>query len=87
MHAHAVLVALALILAPLGAKAADLMAWCEGGFNPEEDAAVAEVIAASEQDTGKRVDRIHRAATAVGKVHGVGLGGGADRRQRRELAT
>ena len=31
MHAHAVLVALALILAPLGANAADLVVWWEKG--------------------------------------------------------
>jgi ABC-type glycerol-3-phosphate transport system substrate-binding protein len=53
MHARAVLVALALILAPLGAQAADLVVWWEKGFYPEEDEAVAEIVAAFEQETGK----------------------------------
>jgi multiple sugar transport system substrate-binding protein len=56
MHAHAVLVALALILVPLGARAGDLVVWWEEGVNPEEDAAVREIIAAFEQETGKQVD-------------------------------
>jgi multiple sugar transport system substrate-binding protein len=56
MHAHAVLVALVLILMPLGAKAADLVVWWEKGYNPEEDAAVAEIISAFEQETGKEID-------------------------------
>ena len=45
-----------LILAPLGARAADLVVWWEKGFNPEEDAAVREIIAAFEQETGKQVE-------------------------------
>jgi multiple sugar transport system substrate-binding protein len=45
-----------LLLAPLGAKAADLVVWWEQGFNPEEDDAVKEIIAAFEQDTGKQVE-------------------------------
>jgi multiple sugar transport system substrate-binding protein len=47
-----------LALAPLGAKAADLVVWWEKGFNPEEDAAVREVIAAFEQKTGKQVELV-----------------------------
>ena len=53
MRADAVLVALALILAPLGAAAADLVVWWEKGFYPQADEAVAEIIAAFEQETGK----------------------------------
>jgi multiple sugar transport system substrate-binding protein len=56
MHAHAVLVALALILAPLGARAADLVVWWEKGFYAQEDEAVREIIAAFEQQSGKRVE-------------------------------
>jgi hypothetical protein len=40
MRARAVIPALALVLAPLGARAADLVVWWEQGFNPEEDGAV-----------------------------------------------
>ncbi len=46
----------ALVMAPLGAQAADLVVWWEEGFNPEEDAAVREIIAAFEQETGKQVE-------------------------------
>jgi hypothetical protein len=45
-----------LAVAPLGAKAADLVVWWEMGSNPEEDAAVREIIAAFERETGKQVD-------------------------------
>jgi multiple sugar transport system substrate-binding protein len=45
-----------LAVAPLGAKAADLVVWWERGSNPEDDAAVREIIAAFEQETGKQVD-------------------------------
>jgi ABC-type glycerol-3-phosphate transport system substrate-binding protein len=47
-----------LILAPLGARAADLVVWWEQGYNPEEGAAVREIIAAFEQDTGKQVELV-----------------------------
>ena len=50
------LLAAALVIAPFGAQAADLVVWWEKGFNPEEDAAVREIIAAFEQKTGKQVD-------------------------------
>jgi multiple sugar transport system substrate-binding protein len=41
---------------PLGAKAADLVVWWEEGGYPEEDRAVAELVAAFEQKTGKQVE-------------------------------
>ena len=56
MRARAVVLAVAIVLAPLGAQAADLVVWWEKGFNPEEDAAVREIIAAFEQKTGKQVE-------------------------------
>jgi ABC-type glycerol-3-phosphate transport system substrate-binding protein len=52
------LIAAALILTPLGAWAADLVVWWEKAFYPQSDAAVAEVIAAFEQKTGKQVDLV-----------------------------
>jgi spermidine/putrescine-binding protein len=70
--------AAALVVAPVGAEAADLVVWWEKGYYDQEDPAVREIIAAIEQDTGKRIDRIHRVAAAVRKVHGAGSGGGAD---------
>ena len=50
------LAAAMLVLAPLGARAADLVVWWEKGFYPEEDAAVREIVAAFEQKTGKQVE-------------------------------
>jgi multiple sugar transport system substrate-binding protein len=38
-----------------GARSADLVVWWEKGFNPEEDAAIAEVAGAFEQKTGNQV--------------------------------
>jgi multiple sugar transport system substrate-binding protein len=48
----------ALILAPVGADAADLGVWWDQGYNPEEDAAVREVIAAFEHKSGKHAELI-----------------------------
>ncbi len=45
-----------LLLAPLGARAADLVVWWEKGFYPQEDEAVHEIVAAFEQETGKQVE-------------------------------
>ena len=58
MRKQAVLVALALVLAPLGAQAADLVVWWEKGYYAEEDEAVKEIIAAFEQDSGKQVELV-----------------------------
>jgi multiple sugar transport system substrate-binding protein len=48
--------AAALILAPVGARAADLVVWWEEGYDAEEDAAVTEIIAAFEQETKNQVE-------------------------------
>ena len=58
MRARAVVLAVAIVLAPLGAKAADLVVWWEKGFYPQEDQALAEVVAAFEQSSGKHVELI-----------------------------
>ena len=47
---------LALVLAPLGARAADLVVWWEKGLYAQEDEAVKEIIAAFEQGSGKQVE-------------------------------
>jgi multiple sugar transport system substrate-binding protein len=52
---QAIVVAVALILAPLGARAADLVVWWEKGYYDQEDKAVREIVAAFEQKTGKQV--------------------------------
>ena len=61
MRRGAVVLALALALAPLGARGADLVVWWEKGFYPQEDQAVQEIIAAFEQKTGKQVELVRPA--------------------------
>src|SRR5262245_52834121 len=56
MCTQAVVLALALVLAPLGARAADLVVWWQKGFYAQEDAAIREIITAFEQKTGKQVE-------------------------------
>jgi len=45
-------------MAPLGAKAADLVIWWEEGWYPEEEQAVTELVAAFAEQTGKKVERV-----------------------------
>ena len=58
MRGRAVLLAAAIILAPLGAKAADLVVWWEEGYYAQEDEAVREIVAAFEQGSGKQVELV-----------------------------
>ena len=58
MRARAVVLAVAIVLAPLGAQAADLVVWWDKGFYAQEDAAVREIIAAFEQESGKQVELV-----------------------------
>ena len=58
MHRQAIVLAAALAMAPLGARAADLVVWWEKGFYAQEDEAVAEIVAAFEQETGKQVELV-----------------------------
>ena len=60
MHRYAFIVAALFSMAPLCAGAADLVVWWEQGYNPEEDVAVRETVAAFEQETGKRVELVRR---------------------------
>jgi multiple sugar transport system substrate-binding protein len=45
-------------MAPLGAKAAELVVWWEKGYYDQEDEAVAEIVAAFEQQTGNQVELV-----------------------------
>jgi multiple sugar transport system substrate-binding protein len=56
MCSRSVFLAATLAMAPFGAKSADLVVWWEKGFYPQEDEALAEIVAAFEQDTGKQVE-------------------------------
>ncbi len=58
MRVRAVVLAAVLVLAPLGARAADLVVWWEEGYNPEEDHAVEEIVAAFEKKTGTDVELV-----------------------------
>jgi multiple sugar transport system substrate-binding protein len=58
MRKQAVLVALALVLAPVGAKAADLVLWCDEPYYAEEGEAIREIITAFEQGSGKQVELV-----------------------------
>ena len=78
MRVRVALLATVLVLAPLVARAADLVVWWEQGFHPEEGQALRETIAAFEHKTGDEVqlvvesydDKIlGRAAAAVGSEH------------------
>jgi multiple sugar transport system substrate-binding protein len=51
-----VLLLAALILAPVGAHAADLVVWWQEGTYAQEDEALRDIIAAFEQDSGKQVE-------------------------------
>jgi ABC-type glycerol-3-phosphate transport system substrate-binding protein len=56
MRARAVVLAAAIVMAPLGAMAADFVVWWEEGFYPQATEAVAEIGAAFEQKIGKDVE-------------------------------
>jgi multiple sugar transport system substrate-binding protein len=58
MRARAVVLALALVLAPLAAKASDLVVWWERTFYPQGNEAVSEIVTAFEQQTGKQVELV-----------------------------
>jgi multiple sugar transport system substrate-binding protein len=65
MRGRAVVLAAAILMAPLGAHSADLVVWWERGFYPQEDAAVAEIIAAFEQKTRKQVKLVQFAQSEM----------------------
>ena len=58
MRKQVIVLAAALVMAPLGAKAADLVVWWEKGYYAQEDEAVREIVAAFEQETGKQVELV-----------------------------
>jgi multiple sugar transport system substrate-binding protein len=56
MDFRAAVLAVLLVTAPLGVRAADLVVWWEKGYYPQEDEAVRETIAAFEQKSGRHVE-------------------------------
>jgi multiple sugar transport system substrate-binding protein len=61
MRCRTVVLATMLAMAPPGAQAADLVVWWQSDFHPQEDEAVAEIVAAFEQETGKQVELVQPA--------------------------
>jgi multiple sugar transport system substrate-binding protein len=61
MRGRTAVLAAMLVMAPLGARAADLVVWWQDDFHPQENEAVAEIIAAFEQETGKEVELVQPA--------------------------
>src|SRR5690349_8463213 len=58
MVIRAALLATILVLAPLGARAADLVVWWDNAFYPEEDQALAGLVQAFEAKTGLKVELV-----------------------------
>jgi multiple sugar transport system substrate-binding protein len=58
MRRQAIMLAAALAMAPLGAKAADLVVWWGEGSYAAEGEAVKEIVAAFEGETGKEVELV-----------------------------
>jgi predicted nucleic acid-binding protein len=54
LREQAILLAAALAIAPLGANAADVVVWCEKGFYPEENEAIAKNITAFERKSASQ---------------------------------
>jgi multiple sugar transport system substrate-binding protein len=58
MRIRANILAAALVMAPMGVRAADLVVWWQEGAYAQEDEALREVVAAFEQETGKHVELV-----------------------------
>ena len=87
MRSRTAVLAAMLAMAPLGARAADLVVWWDEGRNAEEREAVRKIIAAFEQDTGKQVELVfHPEQELPDKITGA-LGGRPAARLRLRLLT
>ncbi|HEX7171688.1 MAG TPA: hypothetical protein VF365_03650 [Candidatus Limnocylindria bacterium] len=58
MRKQVIVLMATLAMTPLGAKAADLVVWWEKGYYDQENEAVAEIVAAFEEQTGKQVELV-----------------------------
>jgi multiple sugar transport system substrate-binding protein len=72
---HAFL-ASALVLAPVGARAADLVVWWDEGYYAEEHEAAEEIVAAFEQKTGKQVELVFHPESEHGEAIAAALDAG-----------
>ena len=76
MWVRAVILAAVLMLAPLGAQAADLVVWWDEGYYVEEHEAVEEIVAAFEQKTGTQVELVFHAESEHPKAIAAALAAG-----------
>src|SRR5690242_421084 len=76
MQVRAVLLAAALVLAPLGARAAELVVWWDKAFHPEEDQALAELTQAFETKTGLKIELVRHDLWDVPKEIEVAIAAG-----------
>jgi len=60
MRRQPAVLAAMLVMVPVGAQAADLVVWWDLGASPEEAAALKEVTATFEQNSGKQVELVLR---------------------------
>ena len=58
MRVRAIALAAVVMMTPLGARTADLVVWWQTDFHAQEDEAVAQIIAAFEQETGQQVELV-----------------------------
>ena len=84
MRVGAVVLAATLVLAPLGARAADLVVWWDEGYYAGGGRGGQEIVAAFEQETGKQVELVfHPAGGASGQDRGGARGRPAARLRLR----
>ena len=76
MRLRAVLLAAALVLAPSGARAADLVVWWDKAFYPEQDQALAELTRAFEAKTGLKIEFVRHDLWDVPKEIEVAIAAG-----------
>jgi multiple sugar transport system substrate-binding protein len=76
MQVRAVLLAAALALLPLSARAADLVVWWDKGLYATEDVAVRELVTAFEQKTGKTVELVQHDRDEMRQTVEAALDGG-----------
>jgi multiple sugar transport system substrate-binding protein len=65
MWVRAILLAAALMLVPLGVRAADLVVWWDKAYYPAEDQALAELIKTFETKTGHKVELVRQEGGVV----------------------
>ena len=87
MRAHAIVLAVAIVLAPLGARAADLVVWWDEGYYAQEDEAIKEIIAAFEQETGKQVELVFHPGDELPETIEAALEAGRAARLRLRLLS